>query len=153
MKRLPGSLLIAASFLAMAAFASAQQRPNFSGTWVFISPADQAGLEETIVHTATELSFGHESEGGGHNFSYNLDGSESRHVMTSHGEDIVSVAKVAWEGDTLVIHQTTRYPDGRKLEMRSTMSLNAAGELVREASATMDGVVQPPIRVIARKKS
>jgi hypothetical protein len=152
MNRSLGLPLIAASLLAMATLAPAQQRPNFSGTWIALSPSDQAGLEETIVHTATELTFTHDSEGGGHAFVFKLDGSESRHVMPSHDGEIVSLAKVTWEGDKLVIRQATQYPDGRKIEARSTLALNTDGQLVREAAATIDGQAQPTITVVARKK-
>jgi len=40
MKRLSLPALVAASLFALTAAASAEQRPNFSGTWVALSPAD-----------------------------------------------------------------------------------------------------------------
>lgn len=71
----------------------AQAKPNFSGTWVVVSPAEAAGQEEQVRHTDTTLSTGHESEGGGHSATYKLDGSESRNELTSHGEKIVTLSK------------------------------------------------------------
>src|SRR5688572_15304102 len=73
--------------------ATAQQKPNFTGTWVAVSPAEAAGEEQEVRHTATTLSTGHASEGGGHHATYKLDGSESRNELTSHGEKIVTISK------------------------------------------------------------
>jgi hypothetical protein len=147
-------LALAASFLLLAAVASAhQQKPNFSGTWVLVTPAESAGQEEEIRHTATEIAFGHPSEGGhGHHRTYKLDGSESRNVMTIHDQEIVTLGKAVWEGDRLVIRETTSLPEGHKFESRQTIWLNAEGQLVREMLGTMDGQAQPLITAIARKK-
>src|SRR5688572_20488383 len=60
---------------------AAQSTPNFTGIWVTVSPADAAGQEQEVRHTATTLSTGHASEGGGHHASYKLDGSESRNEL------------------------------------------------------------------------
>lgn len=53
-------------------------RPNFSGTWLLVAPADVAvqppGQEETITQTDATITFGHHSEGGGHQLTCGLDG-------------------------------------------------------------------------------
>jgi hypothetical protein len=146
-------LALAASFVALSAAVPAQQsKPNFSGTWVVISPAEHAGQEETIVHTAAELRLGHASEGGGHNPVYKLDGSESRFSITAHGVEIVTFAKARWEGDTLVLDQHTQLPEGPKMTARATFSLNADGHLVRGMIGTMGEAPMPPITVVMKKK-
>ncbi|HUF22576.1 MAG TPA: hypothetical protein VMN81_00510 [Vicinamibacterales bacterium] len=148
------SLSLAAALLAvLTAAASAQQKPDFSGTWVTVSPAEHAGQEETITHTAATLSLGHAASHGGHHaVSYRLDGSESRSTMMSHDEEIISVATASWNGDQLVILRATQYPDGSKIESRMTFALNAEGQLVRELIDTIDGKPQPAVTVVARKK-
>ena len=32
-------------------FVSAQQRPNFGGTWIGVSPAENAGNQQVVTHT------------------------------------------------------------------------------------------------------
>ena len=147
-------LALAAPFLFLAAIVSAQQpqKPNFSGTWVVVTPAEHAGQAETIVHTATELRIGHDSEGGGHDFVYRLDGTETRHAIMSHGVEVVTFAKVSWEGATLVINQHTQLPEGPKMTGRATFALNADGYLVRGVTGTMDGREMPALTVVMKKK-
>lgn len=151
MKRLV-PLVVGMSLLLTLAEARGQNQPNFSGTWVTASPDRFAGQEETIQHTAGELLLGQAPEGGGHSVVYRLDGSESRNVLTSHGEEVVSVSRAIWEGHTLVIQQVTTYPDGRIMQGSSTFTLNADGLLVREMTVTVSGKAEPPIRIIMRKK-
>jgi hypothetical protein len=152
MKRLPGSLLIAASLLAMAAFASAQQKPNFSGTWVTVSPAEYAGQEQTITQDDRALTIRHASSGADHSETFTLDGAPHKSSMPSHGLEIVSVSTASWSGDQLVVFRTTRYPQGGVNNVKLTFSLNADGHLVCEMTSTLDGEDEPPITVVARRK-
>ena len=147
-------LALVASFLVLGAVVSAlQQKPNFSGTWVLVTPAEHAGQEEEIQHTATEIAFGHPSESGhGHHKVYKLDGSDSRNVMAVHEQEIVSIGKALWEGDKLVIRESTSLPEGHKFESRMTLWLNADGQLVREMLGTMDGQAQPLVTAVSKKK-
>ena len=103
--------------------ASAQKKPDFTGSWVAISPAEAAGQEQEVRHTATTLTTGHASEGGGHQAIYKLDGNESRSELTSHGDQIVTTSKAASDGDKVVITRATTCPDGRKLESKQTWSM------------------------------
>jgi len=138
--------------LFVAAVAGAQEKPNFSGTWVAISPAEAAGQEQNVRHTATTLSTGHESNGGGHGFTYKLDGSESRNELTVHDDPIVTLSKAAWDGNKVVITSATTYPDGRKLDSKETWSLDSEGRLIVEHTQTMTG--QPPrsMTIVSTKK-
>src|SRR5688572_12637469 len=72
--------------LGLACVAAAQQRPNFSGTWIPVGSGDTSGQEQTIKQDATTLRRSHASEGDGHHFTYKLDGTESRIVLPSHGD-------------------------------------------------------------------
>ena len=132
--------------------ASAQRKPDFTGTWIIVTPAEGAGQEQEVRHTPTTLSKGHASEGGGHHATYKLDGTESRNEITSHGEPIVTLSKALWDGDKVVITSATTYPDGRKLETKETWSLDSTGRLVIEMSMTMPGMPMQSMTVVHRKK-
>jgi len=130
----------------------AQAKPNFTGTWIVVTPAEGAGQEQELRHTATTLSKGHASEGSGHHATYKLDGTESRNEITSHGEPIVTLSKALWDGDKVVITSATTYPDGRKLQTKETWSLDSTGRLVIEMSMTMTGMPAQSMTVVHRKK-
>jgi hypothetical protein len=118
---------------------AAEQHPDFTGTWVVVSPKDMVGQQESIAHDATMLVRGHSSESGEHLFAYKLDGSESRNVITMGGQDIVTLSRASWSGDHLTIAGSTTYPDGRKLEQNETWTLGKDGRLSIEYSQTMGG--------------
>ena len=143
---------VACLVLLGAASLAAQQKPNFTGTWIGVSPAEAVGQEQEVRHTATTLSTGHASEGGGHHATYKLDGSQSRNELTSHGEQIVSLSKAMWDGDKVVITSATAYPDGRKLESKQTWSMNSSGQLVIEFTETMTGQPARTMTIVSRKK-
>ena len=130
----------------------AQTKPNFTGTWIVVTPSAAAGQEAQVRHTETMLSTGHASEGGGHQASYKLDGTESRNELTSHGGKIVTISKAAWEGAKVVITSATTYPDGRTMESKETWSLDPAGHLVVETTQLMTGQSLRTMTVIHRKK-
>ena len=149
-KLLSVAVLVAAAF---AVAASAQQKPNFSGTWVLVGATGGATQEETIEHTATTLTLSHAaSHDSHHGIVFKLDGTESRNVLASHGEQIVSLSTASWNGDQLVILRKTTYPDGRKIDSRITFALNSDGQLVQELVDTSDGKVGPKITTVKRRK-
>ena len=123
-------LMAAVGILLVLAVPSAQEKPNFGGRWVVESPAGDAGLEETVTQTAATLTTGHASSGHGHRSVYKLDGTESRNVLVSHNQEIVTLSKASWTGDTLTITGDTTYPDGRKWQTTQVWSLDSQGRLV-----------------------
>ncbi len=131
---------------------AAQQKPNFSGRWVTVSPTEAAGQEQVVTHDAATLTTGHASEGGGHGAVYKLDGTESRNVLTSHGEPIVTRSKAAWSGAQLTITSNTTYPDGRTRESKEVWSLDAEGRLVIEVNLTVSGQQPMTIKMVSVKK-
>jgi len=139
--------------IAFATATEAQQKPDFTGTWVIVTPADAAGQEQVVRHTAATLSTGHASEGDGHNASYKLDGSESRNELTSHGEAIITLSKALWDGNKVVITSATTYPDGRKMDSKQTWSMDAEGRLVIEHSQSMTGQPARSMTLVHTKKS
>ena len=127
---------------------AAQTKPNFSGTWVSVEPKETAGEQQTVTHTATELILEHGSSGGGHRIVHQLDGKPHD---TSLGQ-IKSTSRAEWQGDAIVITQNSNYPDGRKLEIKSTWSLDRDGNLIVEGTRKMDSGEPQKMRTVSRKK-
>ena len=130
----------------------AQQRPNFSGRWVLVSPVNEAGQQQVVKHDATTLSTEHPSEGGSHGSVYKLDGTQSRNVLTSHGEDIVTLSNATWKGNALTITSATTYPDGRKLDSIQVWSIDAEGQLIVDFTETMTGRQTTKMRLVYKKR-
>ena len=151
MERTSSLALVLALALA-STVASAQKKPDFSGTWIVVTPAEGAGQEQEVRHTATTLSTGHASSGDGHHATYKLDGSESRNALTSHGDEIVTLSKAQWDGDKVVITSATTYPDGRKAETKEIWSLDSTGRLIVEHSMAMTGMAPQGMTVVHKKK-
>jgi hypothetical protein len=130
----------------------AQQRPDFSGRWVGVSPAEAKGEEQTVKHDATSLTVSHPSEGGAHSFTYKLDGTESRQVLKHGTEDIVTLAHAAWSGAQLTITSATTYADGRKLNQRQIWSLDSTGQLVIDFTEKMQDRPDRSMKLVYRKQ-
>lgn len=146
--------VIGLAFVLMSGIVMAgQNRPNFSGRWVQVSPSEGAGTEQTIKHEGDRMSAGHDSEGGGHGLNYRLDGVESRNVVTTHGDDIVSKTRAAWEGQQLVITNTSEYPDGRRSNDKQVWSIDSTGQLVVAITRTLTGQQPMSIKVVFAKKA
>lgn len=145
-------LAVAALVLLSAAVAS-QQKPNFSGTWVVVTPAGSAGQEEIIKQDATTFSKGHASNNGGHDFTCKLDGADSRNVLSPHpGDEIIMLATAVWQGNTLVITEKVTYPNGRNKEQRSTYSLDDKGLLHVAMERLLNGKPEPSVTLVYKKK-
>ena len=137
--------------LAGAVTVAAHQKPNFSGTWTAISPADQAGNVIHVKHDGNTLTQSHAAEGPDHSTTYTLDGKETRSVMQSHGQDMVTLSTATWNNEKLTIVDRTTYPDGRKGEIKQVWSLDAKGQLVIEVTTNSAG--QPiNVTVVHQKK-
>jgi hypothetical protein len=132
---------------------AAQQKPDFSGLWVVVAPADGAGTEQRITHDlkANTLMLAHDSEGQGHRIVYKLDGTESRNALASHGSEIVMVSKAQWIGAQIAIRSVTAYPDGRRMESKQVWSLDASGQLIVAGTETIDNKTTT-IQVVHKKR-
>jgi len=136
----------------------AQKTPDFSGTWVAISPGD-GGFEATVIQTAKTLEVRDGSEGGQtRRVVYNLDGSESRNQHDLQGHLIVTVSRASWKGEQFTITSSTTFPDGSKSESVDTWSLDAKGHLVIEGAERMtraDGTAggTGKLHVVLRRKA
>jgi hypothetical protein len=133
----------------------AQKRPDFSGTWVAISPGDD-GFEQTVNQTTKTLEVRGGPQGG-QKVVFNLDGSESRNQHDLQGHVIVRVSRASWKGEQLTITSSTTFPDGSKSESVDTWSLDAKGLLVIEGTERMSGADGTPsgtgkLHVVFRRK-
>lgn len=139
--------------LALPVLADAQQKPDFSGRWVVVEPAGEAGGEQQITHDpkANTLTIAHDSEGSGHKLVYKLDGTESRNALASHGSEIVILSRAMWTGNQIAIRSVATYPDGRRMESKQLWSVDAGGRLIVEGTETIDGKTTT-IRSVSKKK-
>ena len=135
--------------LMVAASLTGQQKPNFAGTWVAVSPSEAAGQVQTVRQTETTLTRGHDSRGGGHSFTYKFDGTESRIVG---GHEAVTLATASWDGDKLVLVHKTTYQDGRVRNAKFVWSINAQGELVADFTEQFDGHEATTMRIVSRRR-
>lgn len=149
---MPRLLVLAVVVASLSTPSAAQTRPDFSGTWIVVTPGDSTGQHETIVQTPATLSFRHPSEAGHHDRTYNLDGTATKSVWQSHGRDVVTNARTAWEGATLVIYEVTQYPEGRTLDSRRTLTINASGQLEQTFTGKLNGEVVPEVKTVSRRK-
>lgn len=151
MRRFKSAVSLFGVLVFVAALAG-QSRPNFSGRWVQLSPSEGAGTEQRITHEGNQLLTQHASEGDDHELNYRLDGVETRSVITSHGEEIVSKSRAVWEQQQLVITTATEYPDGRKLDTRQVWSLDAKGQLNIAVTRSMTGREPTSVTAVFAKK-
>jgi hypothetical protein len=136
------------------ATAFAQQKPNFTGKWTVVSPADAvAGGPQTITHTDTTLRLAHGAEGGDHNLEFVLDGKEHRSVMPSHGSEIVTLYTTTWKGDQLTIASKSTYPNGNVLDQLQVWSLDPKGQVIVDLTETFTGRPAKTTQIVHKKQS
>jgi len=126
-----------------AAGLAAQDKPNFSGTWVGVGP--QQGIQELVIkHDGSTLSFEGKPDVAKHTFK--LDGSETE-MSAPDGKPLL--AKAAWEGNTLVI--TIHFPEIKQDIRRLTWTIDADGQLVME-TAYIGGKPEPPTKQVFKRR-
>ncbi len=129
-----------------------QAKPNFSGTWVGISPAHAVGHQEQIRHTATTLSFVNLSDGK--IISYELDGKERLSESTdANGEKMTTSSTYSWLGDKVVIAKVTSSPVQRTVESKQIFYLDSTGRLVTEFSQVEDNFRSQSMTMVSTKKA
>jgi hypothetical protein len=133
--------------LVVAAFGAvglaAQDRPNFSGTWIGVGP--QQGIRElTIKQDGSTLSLEGQPDVTKHTFK--LDGSETE-MSAPDGKPLL--AKAAWEGKTLVV--TIHFPEVKQDIRRLTLVIDADGQLVME-TAFLGGKPEAPVKQVFKRR-
>ena len=133
--------------LVVAAFGAvglaAQERPNFSGTWIVVGP-EQEIRELTIKHDDSTLSL--EGQPDLTKRTFKLDGSETE-MSAPDGKPLL--AKAAWEGNTLVV--TIHFPEIKQDIRRVTWAIDADGQLVIE-TAYLDGKLRAPDKQVFKHR-
>ena len=137
----PCLVVIAAAFGAVGL--AAQDRPNFSGTWIAVGP-QQAIRELTIKHDASALSLEGQPDVAKHTFK--LDGSDTE-MSAPDGKPLL--ARAAWEGKTLVV--TIHFPEIKQDIRRLTWVIDADGQLVME-TAFIGGKPQAPSKEVFKRR-
>jgi hypothetical protein len=115
---------------------------------VSIEPKEMAGEEQKVTHTADELILEHASEGGGHRIVHKLDGKEHDSSLGN----VKGLSRAEWQGDKLVVIENATYPDGRKVETRSTWSLGSDGRLTVEGTRTGPDGKPETVKMVSTKK-
>jgi len=148
-----GALALAVVVGSLAATQS--QRPDFSGTWLLVAPAEAAvrpaGQEETITQTETTITFGHPSEGGGHQLTCGLDGQwrESRIAGTRLS------CRATWKDRTLVLVERTATDSGAAsagAERTKRLHIDENGSLVMDIEPPIANLPGGPAKLVWRKR-
>ena len=134
-------VLIVAAFGAVGL--TAQDRPNFSGTWIGVGPQQEV-RELTIKQDGSTLSLEGQPEVTKRTFK--LDGSETE-MSAPDGKPLL--AKAAWEGSTLVV--TIHFPEIRQDIRRLTWVIDADGQLVMETEF-LGGKPQAPSKQVFKRR-
>ena len=136
-------VLVVAAFGVGAVGLAAQDRPNFSGTWIAVG-LQQAIRELTIKHDASSLSL--EGRPDVTKRAFKLDGSETE-MSAPDGKPLL--ARAAWEGNTLVV--TIHFPELKQDIRRLTWVIDADGQLVME-TAFLGGKPQAPSKEVFKRR-
>ena len=134
-------VLVVAAFGAVGL--AAQDRPDFSGTWIAVGP-QQAIRELTIKHDVSTLSL--EGQPDVTKRTFKLDGSETE-MSAPDGKPLL--ARAAWEGKTLVV--TIHFPEIKQDIRRLTWVIDADGQLVME-TAFLGGKPQAPSKEVFKRR-
>ena len=134
-------VLVVAAFGAVAL--AAQDRPNFSGTWIGVGPQQEI-RELTIKHDGSTLSFEGQPDVTKHTFK--LDGSETE-MSAPDGKPLL--AKAAWQGKTLVV--TIYFPELKQDIRRVTWAIDADGQLVMETEM-LGGKPEAPTKQVFKRQ-
>ena len=155
-------MLGALALIVAAAPATAQDKPNFSGTWTLVTDPNApnpgrggggGGLGQggTITQDAKTFTITRTTPNGEIKIVYNLDGSESKNMMMGRGGQTEQVSKATWDGNTLVV--TTNFSMGETAVTRTEKySLDASGQLVIATTAPGRGGGEPQTTTRTYKK-
>jgi hypothetical protein len=157
------AVLMSAIALVLGATNLSAQGKSFAGTWTVVAdPAAPAptgrgggrglGQGGTIAQDAKTLTITRTTQNGEMKSVYNLDGSESKNTLTMGGNSVEQTSKAKWEGDKLVITTTMNF-NGNPSESSMTLSLDAAGQLIVEATGAGRGGGPPTTTKMTYKKS
>jgi hypothetical protein len=138
--------------------AAAQERPDFSGTWVAAPDATPGakptppalGPQITIEHKGADLTLTRTFTAGPAKIKYVLDGSETTSRMPGRvcEPDSGAVWNAAWDGKTVALHMVGAVPpNGKpvKMDVRSVLQLESADTLRVEMTARTANQAAPRV--------
>jgi hypothetical protein len=132
-----------------------QPKPNFSGTWIVVSPERGKGAEMIVTHDEKTLVLERPSpKGPARRQTFILDGLEHKELLPVSGMQVTLVYRAVWEGNRLVITNKMDYSTGMKTQAKDIWSLDADGRLTMESSETGPRGSAGPVTkaVFARKR-
>ena len=133
----------------LSAASPSQAKPDFSGRWEVVSPAERAGETMEITQTATVVT---EAHGDEHSVGYNLDGTQRRNVVgVHHDQQVVILTESAWKGDTLVVTTKATYPAGNTRESRQLWTLTD-GALTIDFTDRRNTPAEKTTRLVYKKR-
>lgn len=147
------SVIFTSAALVLAIGLGAQAKPDFSGTWVIVTP--QAGAPSTLVikQDATSVSETDGATEDAHTITVKLDGTQSRMAMPVHtNEEVVVLSTAAWRGNSLVLSSTVSFPNGNKRDMVRVWTLDAENQLQVEATRAPNTPEARTIKAVYTKK-
>jgi hypothetical protein len=145
----------------------AQERPDFSGTWVAERPAGTAGspapvlvygAEFTIDHKGSALTARRPFGGQSATINYVLDGSETTSRMPGRlcEPDSGATWSAAWDGSTIAISMLGALPaNGQpvKMDVKSTLRLESPELLRVSVTSRLPGQAEPRTNTTLYKRS
>ena len=155
--------------LAVGVSLGAQAKPDFSGKWVMDPPPTAAnaasgrggrgtggggaagfqpgfGPEFTVKQDAKALTI---TRGGQTaTLTYNLDGTESKNMVTRDGQQQEQIANATWEGNKLAIVTLVNF-QGNTGEQRRVLSLEGGNLVIEQTNPGRAG--GGPIKVVYKK--
>jgi len=157
--------LLAALLLVVPVAASAQQRPNLSGTWTFdpqksmkpgpdgrVVLAPMLGEEFVALQTESTLTLRISFQGDLVVAVYDLHGAETENISPG---DVKVKSRAAWQRDKLVIESTSDGADhGKPVTIKTTrvVWIDKDGDLIIERSGTPASQVTPSRSVYRRAR-
>ena len=132
------SLMLVAFALASVAGVSAQDRPNFEGTWQ-IDPASSryygGASTETITVEGSKMTISRIVRGNTASIVYLLDGTPSKNMVDLAGKQIEMTYTSRWEGNSLIttipapaVHRTEK----RSIEADGTMKVELTFDFFKD---------------------
>ena len=116
--------------------ATAQEKPNFVGTWKLADAATAdmfTPTQITVAQDTTVLTITTTGQMGEFKTTYNVDGTEGRSPLDFNGTTIDRTTKMAWDGNKLVLTSTSEM-NGQTAEFKSVWSLTPDGTLATETT-------------------
>ncbi|NUQ11291.1 MAG: hypothetical protein HUU26_03025 [Gemmatimonadaceae bacterium] len=157
----------ALTLILAATTATAQDKPNFSGTWTLVVDPNAAppagggrggrgggrglGAGATLTQDDKTLTIVRTTQMGEIRTVYNLDGSDSKNTVTMGGNSMEQVSKAVWDGNKLVV-TTNQMMGENAVTITQTFMLDASGQLVVSVTAPGRGGGEPVTTTQTYKK-